>query len=144
MGLDTTHGCWRGSYSAFARWREKLADVAGYDYVEATGKYGTFHSLCVDWAGAPDPELLGEWGDVVPHRLDGTPDPLLYLLMHSDCEGVLKAEHCGPLADRLEELIELLPDEDDRGHIGNWRDKTQTFIDGLRLASEAGEDVEFR
>src|SRR5437016_2133419 len=29
MGLDTTHDCWHGAYSAFMRWRTKLAEVAG-------------------------------------------------------------------------------------------------------------------
>ena len=28
MGLDTTHDCWHGSYSAFAIWRKKLAEAA--------------------------------------------------------------------------------------------------------------------
>lgn len=42
-----------------------------------------------------------------------------------------------------EELIPKLPDEDTGGHIGNWRDKTQQFVDGLREASKAKEDVGF-
>ena len=27
MGLDTTHGCWHGTYSAFNRWRNKIAEM---------------------------------------------------------------------------------------------------------------------
>lgn len=87
MGLDTTHGCWHGAYSAFMRWREKLAEVAGL--------------------------------------------PPLMLM-----EGFY-------LADRLAELLPKLPEGDGGGHIGHWREKTQTFIDGLRLAASRGEDVEF-
>jgi len=30
MGLDLTHGCWHGAYSAFMRWRQKIAELAGY------------------------------------------------------------------------------------------------------------------
>lgn len=71
------------------------------------------------------------------------PDVLHELLDHSDCDGELAAEICGPLADRLEELLPLLPEGDGGGHIGNWRDKTSTFIEGLRLAASRGEAVEF-
>ena len=28
MGLDCSHNAWHGAYSAFMRWRQKLADVA--------------------------------------------------------------------------------------------------------------------
>lgn len=44
---------------------------------------------------------------------------------------------------RLKELLPLLLEGDGGGHIGDWREKTQTFIDGLMRAHEAGEDVEF-
>ena len=27
MGLDVSHGCWRGAYSAFMRWRCHIADA---------------------------------------------------------------------------------------------------------------------
>jgi hypothetical protein len=36
MGLDTTHDCWHGAYSAFMRWRRKLAEVAGYPPLDHT------------------------------------------------------------------------------------------------------------
>ena len=29
MGLDTTHDCWHGAYSAFMRWRQEIARIAG-------------------------------------------------------------------------------------------------------------------
>ena len=32
MGLDTTHDCWHGAYLAFSRWRDQLAEVAGYTF----------------------------------------------------------------------------------------------------------------
>ena len=70
-------------------------------------------------------------------------DPLTILLRHSDCEGTIAAADCAPLAYRLAELLPLLPDEDGGGHIGNWRKKTQTFIDGLFAAASADEPVEF-
>jgi hypothetical protein len=71
------------------------------------------------------------------------PDPLHILLNHSDCDGDIAPEDCAALADRLEELLPLLPDEDDPGHIGNWCDKTKRFRDGLRLAASRNEALEF-
>ena len=142
MGLDTTHGCWHGAYSAFSRWRDKLAEVAGYEFYE--DERGRKHPL-IDWGNISatiGPELFGRW-PAIPVRPDGTPDPLIILLAHSDCEGELLCEHLEPLASRLEELLPLLTDVEDGGHIGSYREKTETFIEGLREAHRLGDNVEF-
>ncbi len=113
MGLDTSHGCWAGSYSAFNRWRRKINETAGY----------------------------GDW-DKVEYFPDD--DPLVDLLNHSDCEGELLWERCGLIADRLVELMPSLKRAGEGGgHIGDYADKTQIFIDGLREAFAAKENVEF-
>lgn len=137
MGLDTSHDCWHGAYSAFTRWRNKLAEVAGYEIAKVdTGDLGMRDTILIDWGHVTPLQLQGEWAE--------TPaDPLLVLIAHSDCDGFIYPAQAGPLANRLAELLPLLPDEDSGGHIGRWRDKTQRFIDGLRGAAEAGEDVEF-
>lgn len=70
-------------------------------------------------------------------------DPLIVLLNHSDCDGIIEHKDCKPLADRIEELLPLLPDGDGGGHIWDWKETTQQFIDGLRCASEKQEDVKF-
>ena len=119
MGLDTTHDCWHGGYSSFDRWREKLASLAGINLRSMEGFGGE-----VKWESLK-------------------PDALHILLNHSDCDGDIEWKDCGPLADRLAELLPLLPDESAGGHIGNWREKTQQFIDGLRDAFGAKENVEF-
>jgi hypothetical protein len=156
MGLDTTHEAWHGAYSAFSRWRDKLAQVAGYTF-HAFGELfklgdsgmevmGTARvQVDLDWGGIESVigrDLLGKWPRM-PVRHDGTPDPLIVLLAHSDCEGEIQTEFCGPLADRLQELLPLLGDEDGGGHVGSYATKTQTFIDGLRAAAKAGEDLGF-
>jgi hypothetical protein len=120
MGLDTSHDCWHGAYSAFMRWREKLAEVAGLPPLRMMEGYD----------GAI------RWDSLKP-------DALHILLDHSDCAGSLASAVCGPLADSLERLLPLLPNEDGGGHVGPWKAKTQAFIDGLRLAASRGEDVEF-
>ncbi len=71
-------------------------------------------------------------------------DPLIVLLNHSDCDGIIKAKDCAPLADRLEKLLPALRSEGDGGgHIGSYEEKTRQFINGLRLAASRNEDVDF-
>lgn len=138
MGLDTTHEAWHGAYSAFTRWRNQVARTAGYEVAKVTYDgtgYGS-DTVLIDWGHITQTQIDGEW--------DATPaDPLLVLIAHSDCDGVIHPAQAGPLADRLEELLPLLPEGDGGGHIGDWRDKTRRFIDGLRLAVKHGEDLEF-
>lgn len=142
MGLDTSHDCWHGAYSAFTRWRNKLATTAGYQLMNPTPEEvaaGAIPSLeypMIEWSGIVEKNYMGEW-DRTP------PDPLIVLIAHSDCDGVIHPAQAKPLADRLAELVPLLPEGDAPGHIRNWRDKTQQFIDGLRAAVDADEDVEF-
>lgn len=140
MGLDTTHGCWSGAYSAFARWCNELATVAGYE-MGSPDEHG-IAAPKIGWDRITLDNLAGHWDDI-PCRLDGTPDPLLILIAHYDCEGWILSRFCDPLADRLAELVPLLPIDPDHGHIGHWRAKTERFICGLREAAKAGEDVEF-
>jgi hypothetical protein len=144
MGLDTTHGCWHGAYSAFMRWRQEIAHVAGfpplmlmegfYDPKEwwlMTSRPDTNDPKMYTFATMPKNEHGGTRGisyalDEVMRRLPikwdifGN-DPLAKLLAHSDCGGELEAEVCGPLADRLEGLLPLLPEGNGGGHIGVWR-----------------------
>lgn len=135
MGLDTTHNCWHGAYSAFTRWRNKLAEVAGYAFFKA-GDPPMYEQPLIDWGHVTQEQLAGVWEE--------TPkDPLLVLIAHSDCDGDIYPEQAEPLADRLEELLPLLPDEDAGGHIGHWRAKTRQFIDGLRAAAKQDEIVNF-
>ncbi len=119
MGLDTTHECWHGAYSAFGRWRTKLCEVAGYGNIEEREGFG---------GTTPWPE----------------DDPLVTLLYHSDCDGDIPWEQCAPIADRLTSLLPALKVAGDGGgHVGYYSDTTQRFIDGLRLAAARKENVEF-
>jgi hypothetical protein len=147
MGLDTTHDCFHGSYRAFNVWRNKLAEVAGYQFavppeypmgeVAVVNESKTGRELpLIDWGHlAPredSPALNGEWEE--------TPkDPLLVLLVHYDCDGYIKPEQAGPLADRLEDLIPKLPEQSKL----RWQSTTEQFIKGLREAAAKGETVGF-
>jgi hypothetical protein len=143
MGLDTSHDCWHGAYSAFTRWRNTIAVLAGYDLMNPTpqeiaaGVMASREYPMIEWSGVVEENFAGEW-----HRTP--PDPLIVLIAHSDCDGVIHPEQAGPLAKRLEELMPKLREMGDApGHIGNWADKTEAFIDGLREAAALDEDVVF-
>jgi hypothetical protein len=138
MGLSTSHGCYLGSYSSFHRWRTEIGRVAGYPTEihreDFCGIRTLKEHLTINCAGFPQNYVLGEW-DQLPQ------DPLLILLCHSDWNGRIKSEHCAPLASALEPLVPKLAGsaEDGRTDAGAAKE----FIDGLRAASAAGEDVEF-
>ncbi len=132
MGLDTTHNCFHGAYSAFSRFRNLLATAAGYELF----KDGRSIFPKIDWETYPEGGLIGDWPE--------TPsDPLIVLLVHSDCDGFIRPAQAGPLADRMEELLPKLEGIDGGGHIGMMTSTTKLFIEGLRAAVEANESVEF-
>ncbi len=142
MGLWVSHDCWTGAYSAFLRWRNTLAEAAGYQLRDPTPeeRAGGFYAKSVDirWDEFKPENYLGGW-DTVPGD-----DPLLYLIVHSDCDGIIHPEQAVHIARRLEFLLPLLDDTEATGHIApSMRAKTQVFIDGLKTAVEAGEDVTF-
>jgi hypothetical protein len=115
VGLDTTHDCWHGAYSSFGIWRNAICEAAGFGPLR---NYAGFGGIL---AFPPD-------------------DALTALLDHSDCDGDLKWEICGRLADRLEELVQKVRED----HDCYLASKTWQFIKGLRRAHEARENVEFR
>ena len=131
MGLDTTHGCWHAPYSAFLRWRSELARAAGYE-IDGQGQY------VLPWDEFKPEHYQGEWNGFVPGD-----DPLLYLLVHSDCDGVIHPGQGIHIAARLKQLLPLLDESSSAGNIMSTRQRTQRFIDGLTAAAKAGEDVEF-
>lgn len=139
MGLDTSHDAWHGAYSAFSRWRQTIAEAAGYCVWKVQGEDGISRdTIMLEWHryGATK-ELFGDWSET-PH------DPLIVLFAHSDCEGVIHPAQAAPLADALEALLpELDGLPEAGGHIGTYRAKTEQFIRGLRAAVAKGEDVDF-
>lgn len=153
MGLDTSHGAWHGAYSAFMRWREKIMEVAGLPPLELMegfyykGSHGDPFSL-LNYKYPKGDELdmsaLRRIEVKLPIKWKCLkPNPLHELLSHSDCDGYINWSSCKKIADELSKLIDKLPDEDNGGHIGNWREKTQTFIDGLNKAYVAKEKLDF-
>jgi hypothetical protein len=120
MGLDTSHDCWHGPYSQFMRWR-------CYLHWAITGEPGdTRDALEAAWESG---------------RYDDQSVPINVLMRHSDCDGSIPADVCGPLADALQRLVDdRMPK---RGIYDEKRPATERFISGLRRAAAAGECVEF-
>ena len=130
MGLDTTHGCWHGPYSSFNRWRSAIARAAEYPPLHSMVGY---RDGGIPW----DPYLS---------------DPLTRLLHHSDCDGRIIAADCGPIADRLQQLLDsssIVSADRDGSEAERSREQeylwkqTERFIAGLREAAADDEDVEF-
>lgn len=139
MGLDTSHDCWHGPYSSFMRWRERLVQLAwggSGDEGAARGNIWNYPSYWTDDKSA----LHGR--DVTSAAPIPYPegDALVTLIDHSDCDGEIAPELCGPLADRLEQLLAKMPT---RALYDDVRPATERFIAGLRSAAAAGEAVEF-
>lgn len=130
MGLDVSHGCWTGAYSAFDRFRAALAFAAGYE---------GWPRMLFYIADEEDAE------DVIEGKWTNTPaDPLLVLLVHSDCDGIIQPEQAAPLADRLEELLPKLSEENSFGHLASGtKPACERFIAGLRYAVAQSETITF-
>jgi hypothetical protein len=158
MGLDTSHGCWSGPYSAFSSWRNALCLAAGWHLYEKEYNDGFKMKLPreINWDEVTNENIRGEW-----ERLPE--DPLVVLIAHSDCDGQLPVEVLLPLADRLEQLLDKFADDGppgaprprpdhwradepwppQRAHYDGYRAATLRFIVGLRRAAAARESVEF-
>lgn len=129
MGLGVSHGCWDGPYSQFTRWRSHLHVQI---QVERTGRAPAL--------GLDDYWDLATKGETRPWPYQNEVDPLDFLMSHSDCDGEIPAEMCGPLADALDGLLERMPR---RGFYDPARPATERFVAGLRRAVAAGEPVLF-
>ena len=130
MGLDTSHDAWHGSYSSFNRFRMDLCRAAGYENLESIWDDVEVRG----WdkgkvtVGVTEGMIQGEW-DYEPI------DPLMYLLQHSDCDGILPVKALIPLADRLEMLAPHME--------YGWQPAAIQFAEGCRNAAAEGEDIIF-
>ena len=136
MGLWVSHDAWTGAYSAFDRWRNDIAQAAGYAVWSIKYDDGVHRdTIMIDWGHIYEGHLMGHW--------EKTPDdPLMVLIAHHDCDGKIFPAQAKPLADRLEELLPKL-NKVYPGHIGDIKIKTQKFIDGLRLAVKEDKPIQF-
>lgn len=135
MGLDVSHDCFRGAYSAFMNFRCSLAGIALGREVNHKNLYG-------DMFGSEEPdnsiweEMSVRWPFVTEH-----------LLNHSDCDGDIPVSAQIGLAEELEKLAEMIPQTHmGSPHIeraGGTRAVALQFAAGLREANSNNEPVVF-
>lgn len=128
MGLDCSHGCWNGPYSAFMRFRKALVLAAwGID----------IHSL-PGFEITEDHEATAQW-ETYAH------DPLTPLIHHDDSEGSIEVKHLRPLAARLDELADKL-DSGAQPYVRGLKfsEAARQFARGCRKAALRRQKVLFR
>ncbi|WP_292796516.1 hypothetical protein [Nostoc sp. NMS7] len=125
-------------------WRTKIAQVAGFPPLCLMEGFWIEGEVGDPIKYVPHEEMKKQINESLPIRWElFKPDPLIILLHHSDCEGEIGWRDCLQIARRLEQVLPLLPAEDNSGHIGDWRTKTQKFIHGLVLAYDEEENIVF-
>lgn len=140
MGLDVSHGCWNAPYGAFSRFREELIKASGYVGYEHDIDDTTW-CMWYEELKPLEPNMnhfQGIW-DEYPE------DPLFVFLVHSDCDGFIKADICEAIADRLEEIAPNLPTYGGGALTAPRGPRARAFqwVKGLREAAAAGETVRF-
>jgi len=149
MGLDTTHGAWHGPYSSFMSWRKVVAQIAGFPPLELMEGYyqakGHNPFTLLDYAYPKGDEI-----DMAALRRVQTElpikwilfrkHPLYTLLTHSDCDGYINWKECKKISISLQEVLDKLKTMENMGY---YIEKTENFIEGLNLAYESKERLEF-
>ena len=137
MGLDVSHDCFNGAYSAFNRFRQSVARAAG-------GSFPPHEPGAAEEDGTPfDP---GQWYYQKSEVPEEFREGMTLFLDHSDCDGTLSPAEAAAVAAFLEWVAPRMT-EDATGHLERFEfmcDVAWHFADGCRLASATGETVKFR
>lgn len=145
MGIEFSHNAWTdGSAMAFNWWRVELAKAAGYPI-------GWDERWKEEIIPLDDPAYQAVFGDTDEFSterfnrgwgwwFDELPDDPLMILLVWNTPGDLLPRYGNVLADRIEELIEKLP-EDESVELGGWQERSRDFVAGLRQAAKADENL---
>ena len=138
MGLKTFPEGYSGSYTGFALLRTDIAGALGYQTHRPT-KLMAYYVLDEQALGLNVDRniLFGNWPE--PPE-----DPALALLIHYDNEGIISSEIAMPLAERIEEALERIPQSDPYIPDRNPRSQARNLARGLREAAESGRPLEFQ
>lgn len=142
MGLTVSFDAYSGSCGSFNQWRNKVAVTLGYKLVaQPVPAWMPAREIAdLPWETYSEANYLGHW--TAPPE-----DALLYLLVHSDCDGTLQRAYIPQLYLRLEaahQLLLPLADSDPLRLFGmGVANQTKQFMDGINRALAAGADLEF-
>lgn len=158
LGLSVNgESCAQWSYSGFNSFRTKVAAAVGIELRKMEGFSDVDRSL-LEKSWESYRQAIEEDAKKVKISWDTVDDPIKHFLHHSDCDGEIKPEYCGLIADRLEEIIKDWPQKvtlkpdlfwQDRGYPAEMvlddHDYTQAkgLIAGLRKAVELNVPLEF-
>ena len=168
MGLDTSHDCWHGPYSAFMRWRTSLAHSMGIPYRLMQG-LGVCHCDMKKVTEEGCKAIIGsQWSDDavwLKHLVEASSvvrqcpwsiDPAIAeLLSHSDCDGRIRWWNAGKIAIALGRFLRSPQGQSLRGHnarnpsekradYDGTYEATKRFALGCAKAYRLREDVYFR
>jgi len=118
MGLDTSHNCWHGPYSVFARFRKSLACQIGIDLNDYYG-YGK--------GGVKDLRKI-------KHEL-------MPLFNHSDCDGKLTIKQSKSIVVGLNKVLENFIENNE--YDDDFKELIIDFRDGCLDAISKNETVKF-
>lgn len=141
MGVVFEPRAFAGPYTLFARFRRALARCIGIHLPAMRG----YELDDLGWRAKHWRALAA--GEPIPDQEPGIawenlpPDPLHDLLLMPDNEGRLDWRRCGPLADRIEQILDRIEPLQENLQYGTWRDLAQTFANGCRAAYESKEDL---
>lgn len=143
MGLSVSHDAFHGAYSSFARFREAIGVAAGFTYRKSASGLG-YSAAEIDWDSYTEWNFYGMWDEMPINPITKQPDPLMMLLVHSDCEGFLWRGILDELEARLKGLLPILEKfSAGHGHLPNYAEGVRRFILGCQAACEEGDNLEF-
>ena len=117
MALHVSHGCFRGPYTEYNLWLDKLCEVAGYG-----------------------PSY--EWEDKTWPHVDT--DPLLILLSATPYPTTINPAQCGEIAFRLKEVLPSMARAERLPGAIPFSRITSGFILGMKKAASLNESVTFK
>jgi hypothetical protein len=161
MGLDIgsedgQRVIFHGAYSAFMRFRSQVAFALGAkEFHKVYGGWALPQVLTKDNAMSGMALLMqrmeamscvSENKEYLEERAalkQSNPD-IFILLDHSDCDGHWTPQECKKVATLLKTALpELCKLPKDGGHIGDWKTKTELFIEGLEYCVQNNQRAEF-
>lgn len=139
MGLNVSHGCFAGAYSAFNRLRKHVASACGGSFPPHDHEFVS--SFLKEHDGAPASDHWYFEENEVP---EGVRAGMTLFLGHSDCDGTLSPGEARLVADFLGWAANRIPENTDGfGHLGDVKTAVERFARGCAQAAEANETVVF-
>lgn len=132
--LKANSSGWYISYGGFQALRDVIAEAAGFDRRERYKGRFSLNTLQGYWIDMENFDVMNS--GLPTEGLDIAEDDLDYLMLHSDCDGILPAFAAGKVAVRLSDLVYKIKDEHNR-------ERVHSLSVFLRQAGEDGSLVEF-